>query len=1653
MKKKLQAALKNVSLLLLLQIILCLSITKVNAGTGLSGTYNVPSTYGTIGAAIKDLKKNGVSGPVVIDIAKGTYNETLSIGTIGGVSAANTITFQGAGIASTIITNSLTVDTISGSYIVFHDLTIKYSGAKSGISGTYLSGTYNSFINCKFIGSLGTNSGDLNICLARSASHNTIDSCYIFGGTYGIYSSTSTTGASNNVIENTRITQQYSYNIYIAYGTENTYNHNYIDSSASGVFSAYECGTNFINNTLPGDNEQTALTIEYPNNGTQADTFNIINNIIGPNFISQGFVLTDAGAKTGINVRILHNTIHSQIAIAGPGGGKICINNVCTGGSYYNFYMTDGCKGYDVRNNENSSSSGCNLWYCSSIADLSYENGNNFYTNGGHFVVGGAGTFNTLASYQSAVASYGFATNDENVAPTFVSATNLHYSQTVSEPYGMYCGVNTDIDGDPRCKLYPTIGADESNYGKGAFKTAIYGPAKAYVGSPTLFTNTALAGSPIIFAWYVNGVFVSDSISLQTNTLKAPGDSIKLVETGCTGTDSATIYQVVDTPAKPPVTGFLSNLNVVGQGELVSFRDLSTNGPTKWSWSISPEMTYDPDQNSQEQTYSYINCDSSSQNPQLKFYYTGMYNVCLTASNARGKGNTVCKNRYIDVTAMVDMCYTSSSNASSGVLYDNGGTGPTQTTNGATCSFLLAPCSDTVYFIFDSFAMGAGNSYLRIFDGSNNTGNVINGTRSRQCIANVGTNGGPGFTGGYTGAFPNLACLPVIGDTFKAVSGQMYFEFSSSGTSSPGFRGHWWGHPKPFSPPKAKFTMSSDSVCVNGTINFYADTTVGKDMTFLWDIDGDTVDGFQTGGKNASWSYFETGDYTVLLVASNCGGSDTMRQTVSVYFPPAPDATFSANTTNPTLNDIVTFSPTEMMCIDNYIWTFTGPNGALSTFKLVNGTSKLSEYPQVIFNDTGCWSVTLYENNNLGQDSDIKTINCYIHVKTPYCTPSVGFPASDIGLNDLSFNTLNNPDTPSTVDRTGYNNFIPKLSTTLQQGLKYTLKLSRATNYDSVDISVWVDWKGDENFSDSGDLVLNLSNQAGLSWVDSNITIPHNAVLGATIMRVALNMGGLGNVACGQNAYGDYEDYRLYLERYSTPPVITLKGPDTVIEQEGLEYKDPGYAATSELYGDITQSVTLTWVRNGVTLPKGYGNLYPGTYIVTYNVTDPSGNPATPVTRVVIEPKDTVPPVLEIECPGTPDTVYLQVHNTFIDPAPCKDSDYVDGILQNQPDSIIGSVNTNKLGTYILTYYSSDLSSNMAIAKLTVIVEDTFTPQITLKKGAHDTIAWNVNTPFTATSDDSVIVADAYYGAKVPLVISGSLNVNVPGIYAVTYNATDSSGNKAAPFTLYVIVTSIPTLNIFGADSETVEAGVLYTDPGYFATDAYYKKVTVTYSGSFYTSFLAKSYPDGIPTRLGQFALTYTATNQAGTSVSQTRDIYVEDKLAPVITLKGSQDTNVCRWQPYTDPGYTVTDNYTPQNKIKITPHINVNISVPDIYSVSYVATDSVGNTATSVTRTVNVTQEGNCTTGINNNKTLGDYINLYPNPTTGEFVIDMNLPKQENVLITITNAMGQVVQKVYSGQSSGSQAVDMSGAASGMYFVNITTNNETVTKKITIAK
>lgn len=189
---------------------------------------------------------------------------------------------------------------------------------------------------------------------------------------------------------------------------------------------------------------------------------------------------------------------------------------------------------------------------------------------------------------------------------------------------------------------------------------------------------------------------------------------------------------------------------------------------------------------------------------------------------------------------------------------------------------------------------------------------------------------------------------------------------------------------------------------------------------------------------------------------------------------------------------------------------------------------------------------------------------------------------------------------------------------------------------------------------------------------------------------------------------------------------------------------------------------------------------------------------------------------------------------------------------------------------------------------------------------------------------------------------------NMPSSVSVAssafYNNGDEKTTNIAPSYIYEDKNN-PVITINGSSSITIEAGSTYNDQGATATDVEDGNITdkISTTSTVLTNIL------------GTYNVTYTVSDYIGNSVTAVRTVRVVDTTPPVITLKGSNPASAALGYSYTDAGVTVTDNY--DSSLTATSTGTVDTSVIGSYTITYNATDSNGNIATAVTRTVNVAE------------------------------------------------------------------------------------------------
>ncbi|WP_238536522.1 DUF5011 domain-containing protein [Stigmatella aurantiaca] len=160
-----------------------------------------------------------------------------------------------------------------------------------------------------------------------------------------------------------------------------------------------------------------------------------------------------------------------------------------------------------------------------------------------------------------------------------------------------------------------------------------------------------------------------------------------------------------------------------------------------------------------------------------------------------------------------------------------------------------------------------------------------------------------------------------------------------------------------------------------------------------------------------------------------------------------------------------------------------------------------------------------------------------------------------------------------------------------------------------------------------------------------------------------------------------------------------------------------------------------------------------------------------------------------------------------------------------------------------------------------------------------------------------------------------------------------------------------PAVSLNGAATLTLECGSgPYVDPGAQAFNGCGAPLSVTAYNAGNDSF-----GSGPNTGAeGTYSVSYAAWDSTG-AANAIRTVVVEDQTPPALTLKGpASSTHTCG-SPWVDPGVEATDACYGNLTAQVWHTGEVNGWVEGTYTVNYTLTDSGGNSATPVTRTVEV--------------------------------------------------------------------------------------------------
>lgn len=368
-----------------------------------------------------------------------------------------------------------------------------------------------------------------------------------------------------------------------------------------------------------------------------------------------------------------------------------------------------------------------------------------------------------------------------------------------------------------------------------------------------------------------------------------------------------------------------------------------------------------------------------------------------------------------------------------------------------------------------------------------------------------------------------------------------------------------------------------------------------------------------------------------------------------------------------------------------------------------------------------------------------------------------------------------------------------------------------------------------------------------------------------------------------------------------TAPELRLNGDVEITLAIGTNFEDPGYTATDDYDGDITDKV----VTSG-----NVDNSKAGKYELTYTVQDSAGNVTTKKRTIIYEEYADIDITLGSILDGVTPQISLKGANPYcmvkgtkyVEPGATA-TDNVDGNITNRI-AVTGNVTGNLMGSFRMVYKVEDSSGNQAIAYRAVIVttecpnenkpENVANNKPTITLIGKNAVTINRGTEYIDLGATAYDKEDGDITRKI-VTDASQVNIYQTGVYKVIYRVTDSAGvtvTATRTVTVKDAVAGNPSVR-FTEDKKNITVIVgegdntLITPPK--AVNENGVQVVVT---SYIEDYATKAQVSAIDwTKAGKYRVIYTAIHGNG-SVKQTKTIVVTINNGTV-TIGGKDAINV----------------------------------------------------------------------------------------------------------------------------------------------------------------
>lgn len=253
-----------------------------------------------------------------------------------------------------------------------------------------------------------------------------------------------------------------------------------------------------------------------------------------------------------------------------------------------------------------------------------------------------------------------------------------------------------------------------------------------------------------------------------------------------------------------------------------------------------------------------------------------------------------------------------------------------------------------------------------------------------------------------------------------------------------------------------------------------------------------------------------------------------------------------------------------------------------------------------------------------------------------------------------------------------------------------------------------------------------------------------------------------------------------------TAPELRLNGDAEITLAVGTDFEDPGYTATDDYDGDITDKV----VRSG-----NVNSAEAGEYELTYTVQDSAGNVTTKKRKVIYDNYSDIEVTLGTILDGVTPQISLKGSNPYcmvkgtqyVEPGATA-TDNVDGNITNRI-AVTNKVTGNLMGSFRVVYKVEDSSGNEAVAYRAVVVttecpeekepEKVVNNRPTITLIGKNSVTINVGTQYIDLGATAYDKEDGDITSKL-VTDATAVNVNSAGVYKVIYRVTDSQGLTAS---------------------------------------------------------------------------------------------------------------------------------------------------------------------------------------------------------------------------------------------------------------------------------